>query len=68
LASENKLHTNKPRERKWGQTMGKNDSTNMRCERCREDWATADDPIVRDFILSWGDDNMKGKNCKQENK
>jgi hypothetical protein len=40
----------------------------MRYERCREDWATADDPIVTDFLLSWGDDNMKGKSCKQENK
>jgi hypothetical protein len=28
--------------------------------------ATADDPIVTDFLLSWGDNNMKGKSCKQE--
>jgi hypothetical protein len=30
--------------------------------------ATADDPIIKDFLLSWGNDNMKGKSCKQENK
>jgi hypothetical protein len=42
----------------------------MRCERFREGWATgtADDPIIKDFLLSWGNDNMKGKSCKQENK
>ena len=40
----------------------------MRCERFREGWATADDPIITDFLLSWVNDNMKGKSCKQENK
>jgi hypothetical protein len=38
----------------------------MRYERFREGWATADDPIIKYFLLSWGNDNMKGK--KQENK
>jgi hypothetical protein len=40
----------------------------MRCKRFREGWATADDPIIKDFLLSWGNDNMKGKSCKQEKK
>jgi hypothetical protein len=76
LASDNKLHTNKPRERKREQTKEKNSFNNqphhipnnkheMRCERCREDWATADDPIVRDFSSELWDENMKGKSCKQ---
>jgi hypothetical protein len=40
----------------------------MRCERFREGWVTADDPIIRDILLSWGDDYMTGKSLKQENK
>ena len=79
LASENKLHINKPRERKWEQSMEKiwfnnqphhipNHMHEMRCERFREGWATADDPITKYFLISWGNDNMKGKSCQPENK